>query len=130
MTVQLDWIEQLAPACTTEDLAAIDDSLGHFPEWSTGRAGFIRALLLRHRATLLSQYGAGVPVPADIRFNESYEAYRLDIAGLPAQCHAWAISDSHMEMAGGSGATPAQARARAMVGLMLEINGSASAVKP
>lgn len=126
MTVQLDWIERLAPACAPEDLAAIDDSLGHFPEWSTGRAGFIRALLLLHRATLLNQYGAGVPMPADIRFNESYEAHRLDIAGRPAQCHAWVISDSHMEMAGGSGATPAQARARAILGLMLEINAAAS----
>lgn len=124
MTEQLDWIDALAPAPAPEDLAAVDASLEHFPEWSIGRAGHIRILLLKHRATLLGQYGAGVPIPSDIRFNESYEPYKLDIAGRPAQCHAWAISDSHMEMVGGYGATPAQARARAMVGLMLEINAS------
>jgi hypothetical protein len=61
-------------------------------------------LLLKHRATLLGQYGAGAPIPTDIRFKESYEAYKLDIAGRPAQCHAWAISDIHMEMVGGYGA--------------------------
>lgn len=125
MNVQLDWIEQQAPMYAPEDLAAIDESLEYFPEWLTGRAAVIRASLLKHRAMLLGQCGAGVPIPSDIRFKESYEAYKLDIAGRPAQYHAWAISDSHMEMTGGSGATPAQARARAVVGLMLEINATA-----
>lgn len=122
---QIDWIEQLVPAYAPEDLIAINNSLDHFPEWVIGRAAEIRALLLQHRATLLGQCGSGVPIPGDVRFKEAYEAYKLDIAGRPAQYHAWAVSDSHMEMAGGSGATPAQARARAVLGLMLEINASA-----
>lgn len=124
MIAQLDWIELLTPACAPEDLAAIDDSLGHFPDWSVGRAADIRTLLLQHRATLLAQSSGGAPIPADVRFKESYVPFKMDIAGRPAQCHAWAISDLHMEMVGGCGGTPAQARARALVGLMLEINAS------
>ncbi|RFP19167.1 hypothetical protein [Duganella sp. BJB475] len=122
MTAQLDWIEQQAPAYAPEDLAAIDDSLGHFPEWSTDRAAEVRASLLKHRAALLGQCGAGAAIPADVRFKESHTPYKLDIAGRPAQHHAWAISDSYMEMSGGYGETPEQARADAMVGLMLDIN--------
>lgn len=120
-TTQIDWIEQLVPFAP-EDLAAVDDSLGHFPDYSVGCSALIRASLLNHRAALLGQCHSGAAIPTDARFRESYTAYKLDIAGRPAQCHAWAISDSFMVMAGGEGATPAQARARAMVSLMLSIN--------
>lgn len=119
--IQFDWIEQLAPFAP-EDLAAVDDSLGHFPDYSTGVPALIRASLLDYRAALLGQFHSGAAIPSDVRFRESYTAYKLDIAGRPAQCHAWAISDMHMEMAGGHGATPAKARADAMVGLMLSLN--------
>ena len=123
--IQFDWIDQLV-AIAPEDLAAIDDSLAHFPDYSIGVPALIRASLLNHRAALLGQCHSGAAIPTDVRFRESYTAYKLDIAGRPAQCHAWAISDSFMAMAGGQGATPAQARARAMVGLMLSINEAAA----
>lgn len=122
MSAQLDWIEEAAPVYAPEDLAAIDCSLGHFPAGAVGKAGAIRASLLKHRAALLGQCGAGAPIPADVRFKETHTPFKLDIAGRPAQFHAWAISDSFMEIAGGEGATPERARARAMVGLMLGIN--------
>lgn len=119
--IQFDWIEQLVPFAP-EDLAAVDDSMGHFPDYSTGVPALIRASLLNHRAALLGQCHSGAAIPTDVRFRESQTAYKLDIAGRPAQCHAWAISDMHMEMAGGHGATTAKARADAMVGLMLNLN--------
>lgn len=118
---QFDWIEQLV-AIAPEDLVAIDDSLAHFPDYSIGVPALIRASLLSHRAALLGRCHSGAAIPTDVRFRESYTAYKRDIAGRPAQCHAWAISDMHMEMAGGHGATPAKARADAMVGLMLSLN--------
>lgn len=123
--IQFDWIEQLVPFAP-EDLAAVDDLLGHFPDYSTGVPALIRASLLDYRAALLGQFHSGAAIPVDVRFHESYTAYKLDIAGRPAQCHTWAISDSFMAMAGGQGATPAQARARSMVGLMLSINEAAA----
>lgn len=125
MTTQLDWIEQTAPPYAPQDLAAIDESLSRYPDYSTGRRADIRASLLKHRAALLGQCGAGAAIPTDVRFRESYVLGRLNIAGQPAQHHAWAISDSHMEMAGDYAATQEQARARAMVGLMLGINETA-----
>lgn len=124
--LQLDWIEQASPAYAAEDLAAIDASLLYFPDYSTGRDALIRASLLDHRAALLGQCHKGAAIPVDVRFMESYRPFKLDAAGQPAECHAWAISDSFMEMAGGYGSTPAQARAEAMVGLMLSINETAA----
>jgi hypothetical protein len=124
-TIQYDWIEQL-PACSQDDLAAVEMSLLNFPGATTGRGASIRASLLQHRAALLGHWHAGASIPADVRFEDEFIAHRLDIAGRPAQCHAWAISDSHMVMAGGQGETPAKARARAMVGLMLDINEAAA----
>lgn len=122
MSMQLDWIEQQVAAYAPEDLAAIDDSLEHFPDYVAGKAAAVRSSLLKHRAALLGQCGAGAAIPADVRFKESHTPFKLDIAGRPAQFHAWAISDAYMGMAGGSGATASVARARAMVGLMLDIN--------
>lgn len=123
--LQLDWIEQLMPFAP-EELAAVDDSLGHFPDYSVGRSALIRASLLNHRAALLDLCHSGAAIPRNVRFRESHTEFTLDIAGRPAQCHAWAISDSFMAMAGGQGATPAQARARSMVSLMLSINEAAA----
>ena len=83
MTAQLDWIEQCAPAYAPQDLAAIDECLSRYPDYLTGRCTDIRASLLKHRAALLGQCGAGAAIPADVRFRESYAPGRLNIAGQP-----------------------------------------------
>lgn len=121
-TTQLDWIELLvaAPAPPPEFLSAVEDALSRYSATATGQAGAIRQSLLWHRAALLGQHHDGTAIPADVQFRDGFTP--ADLAGLAGRYHAWAISNAHMEMAGGFGRTPAQARATSMVGLMLSIN--------
>lgn len=116
---QYDWIEQLAEV-NPDDLAAVDASLAYFPDCSAGRLADIRASLLKHQAALLGHLHQGAAIPTDVRFKDGFT--NIELLGTNGPFHAWAISDLLMEMAGGHGATPAQARADAMVGLMLNIN--------
>ncbi len=119
---QFDWIEQLLASTRPECLTAVDTALERFPEGTTGRGAGIRLSLLQHRGALLGQQHNGAAIPTDVQFKDgTTSAEILDIGGF-GRYQAWAISDSFMEIAGGHGHTSAEARARAMVGLMLSIN--------
>jgi hypothetical protein len=121
--LQLDWIEQLiAAAPAPEYLAAVEAALARYPEDATGTPSAIRQSLVWHRAALLGQHHGGAALPSDVRFRDGQAS--IEVSLITWRYHAWAISDSHMEMAGGFGNTPELARARAMVGLMLSINES------
>ncbi|MRV72542.1 hypothetical protein GJ700_12565 [Duganella sp. FT92W] len=125
---QLDWIDLLVAAPVPQFLAAVVDALSRFPADATGKAGAIRQSLLWHHAALLGQRHDGAAIPADVYFKDGFTS--PEISGWAGQHHSWAISDSHMEMAGGFGCTPEDARASAMVGLMLSINEPAHGRQP
>lgn len=59
--------------------------------------------------------------PRDVRFKERATSADLVAIGGIGRFHAWAISDSFMEMMGGFGDTPAEARAQALEYLTLNI---------
>lgn len=116
MTVvqQIDWVDLLSGAGDAE-LDAIDAALDRFPEGCTGRCADIRESLLLIRSRWPLARG-------DIRFKDGFANAETIAVGGFGRFHAWAISDTFMEMAGGLGNTPQEARAQAMLHLQMEIN--------